>query len=155
MRLVLSLLTNRYVLIASAFALTLLYAGCEHKRAKSWKEKYQTFLIQTEAVGKAQEAATKAKILSDKLVKDTADAEHAATVKSLNDTLSRLRSERASRSYLPPAAPGAPSAQRACLSRPDAERAIREFVEGAGRLLEEGDRAIVDLNTAKAWASAR
>ncbi len=74
-------------------------------RASVWQDKYYTFVAETKAVGEAQERATAAQTLADKLKRDTANAEHAVAVAGLNSTIARLR-EQHTRSGLVPAAPG-------------------------------------------------
>ena len=131
-----------------------LYVGAKQDVARV-EQAYESFKAQVKVEGETAKKEALAKEMSDKLAKDTANAENAVTVKHLNDTITslrKLRADRASSGYLSPAAPGSTSPQTACLSRADAERAIRDFVEGAGGLAEEGDRAITDLNTAKSWA---
>ena len=147
-----SLFLNKLVLLAIAFAAVSAYAGFEHWRAGKWEKDYYTLEADVKAKGEVAKAQAKAKEAEDKQKKEAADAENAKTVIALTADNERLRQQRATRSYLPPASPGAGKPETACLNRADAERAIRDFVEGAGRLAEEGDRAIVDLNTDKRWA---
>ena len=147
-----SLLLNRWVLIGIAFAAVSAYAGFEHWQAGRWEDKYVAFVAETKAAGVAAQAKAKEIETANKERKDKADADHAATVASLNADIERLRNERASRRYLPAPAAGSPSPERTCLSTADAERAIRDFIEAASGLVAEGDRAIADLNAAKEWA---
>lgn len=55
----LTLLGNRWVWLIAAFGLTLLYAGCEHKRAEGWKVKYTTLEIQVKVLGEAAQKKAK------------------------------------------------------------------------------------------------
>ena len=121
-------------------------------RAGVWEKKYYTFVAETKAVGEAQERATAAKTLADKLAKDTADATHTVAVNSLNATIKRLRLEHAGSSLVPTSAPGASRPELACFDRPELVGALRRFEEGVEAIAGEGDAATVGLNTARKWA---
>jgi hypothetical protein len=143
------LLNNwKYVVMGVLFAA----ASFFYWRAEVWQDRHYEFKAKVEAIGQAAKDAAIAKEMQDKLRKDTADALHKAALADLNATVRRLRDERASRSYLSEAAPGAGSPETTCLATADAERAIRSFVEAASRLVEEGDQARAALDVAKEWA---
>ncbi len=134
----------------------LLIAACAFFKwdAARWEKKYYTFVAETKAVGEVQERATAAKILSDKLSKDTADATHAVVVSKLNGTIKRLRDEHAGSSLVPAASAGSSSPDIAAFDRTELVGALRRYEEGIERLIAEGDSAIVDLNTAKVWSQS-
>lgn len=148
----LNLLFSKWSWIALGFMVISLFAGCEHKRAEHWKEKHQSFVAHVKAIGEDQERATKRKIREDQLAKEKANEENRRSVATLNATISRMRAERARTGILPPIPPGSPSPESAAFNRVELERTLREFTESAAGLAEEGDRAIVDLNSAKKWA---
>ncbi len=143
------LLANwRYVVMA----LLLAAVGFYKWDADRWEKKYYTFEASVKAVGEAQNAATAAKIMADKLAKDTSDALYADSLGKLNGTIKRLRDEHA-RSGLVPAAPsGSSNPSLACFDRPILIGALRSYEAEIEGLLGEGDEAAVGLNTAKVWS---
>ena len=83
--------------------------------------------------------------------KETADEAHKRTVARLQRDVKRLRDNPPS-SFLPPAAPGSSSPQRATLDRAEFDRALRDYRTEIIGLLEEGGAGIAALDTAKEWA---
>lgn len=113
---------------------------------------FEEFKIETRTAGRVQEEQTKARIAEERAAKEKADAENARAVARLNATIRKLRDERASSSFVPNAASATASPERACFDRPELERALRDFDSEAARLVDEGSKAVVDLDTAKRWA---
>ena len=90
--------------------------------------------------------------------KEKADASHAKTRRDMDGLYAAYRSLRDSatkRSLLPEAAPSAASPATAAFDRSGLDNALSGFDRGITGLLEEGDRAIVDLNAARRWAQER
>lgn len=112
------------------------------------------FIASQKALG--EEAAKKAALqqASDKLKKDTADAENAKRIADLNGTIGRLRKQRdsAGAGRLPPAPAGSTRVDLACFDRAEYQRAYGEFVARLRGLADEGTAATVDLDSAKKWA---
>ena len=135
-------------------ALLVAAVGFYKWRFERERTEFQNYRTETRAAGLAAEMRAKEIALRDLKRKEHADAENATTVANLATTAHRLRLARADRSYLPPAATNSPSPATACVNRADADGAIRGFIEETSRLIEEGDRAIADLNTAKVWSQA-
>lgn len=124
-------------------------------RLDSVKAEYAGFVAQVEAQGKAAAKVAQAQIAADKLKKERADREHANTKRNLADIYDayrRLRDSRAAGGIVPPAASGSPSPERACFNRPALDNAVSALDRGTTKILERGDAAIADLNTAKEWA---
>ena len=145
------LLANwRWVLIGSLILSTGLFF-------KLWREDVRAFTaykIEVAALGKAAEME-KARIEeSNKLNKERTDAENQRTLDTLRADVKRLRLARAGRSFLPAATATAKSPDRACFDRAELESAIRDFDRGVASLIDEGDEARVNLDTAKKWAAA-
>lgn len=127
-------------------------AGYYKWQANRWEGKYEDFVVETRAAGLAAEIRAKETKARDEKAKEVADANYRKSLSALRADNQRLHDERASRQYLPPAAPGAGGSDTTCLATADAERAIRDFVEATGRLVEEGDEARAALDNARAWA---
>ena len=111
------------------------------------------------ALGEQAEKAAKTRELEDLATKKRADDENAKTKRDLAgvyDAYRSLRAQRAGGSLLPTAPAGAASADRACFDRAALDRGLANadglLQEGAIGILQRGDQAIVDLNTAKGWA---
>ena len=123
-------------------------------RLDAAKAEYAAFVAQTKAVGEAAEKAAKLKEAEDKKRKEDADAETARVRRDLAgvyDAYKRLRDSPSRRTFSE-AGGTAASPARACLDAAAANRALQAFDAGVAGLLEEGDRAIVDVNTARRWA---
>lgn len=147
-----ALLTNRYVLIACAFVLTLLYAGCEHKRAEHWKEKYTTFEIQVRALGEQARKVAQEKEARDERTRKIINEEHQATVDRLNAAVSKLRQRGSSGGASAPAPQGSRCpTEQVCFDRAEYQRAIGEFDSEARRLVDEGSAVAIELETVRKW----
>ena len=119
---------------------------------------FEAFKSKTAALGEAAKAVAAAKEAADKERKDKADAENAKTRRDLAGVYAAYRSLRDSRSggsLLPQAASGTASPATAAFDRTGLDRALSGFDRGVTGLLEQGDQAIADLNTAKAWAQGK
>lgn len=116
---------------------------------------YAGFKAEVAAAGKAQNDRAAAIAAHDELLKEEADDDHEAALAKLRADVDRLRARRSSGGILPPAAPGAPSPDRATFSRAELERALRDLDAGVQGLVDEGSRAVIDLDTAKRWARDR
>lgn len=116
------------------------------------KERFDAFKESVAAVGKAQEERTKERTAADKAAKEKADEENRVARDRLLATIGKLRRERAGSSFVP-AAPSCPERPAsACLDRAELERALRNLDAGVQGLVDEGSKAVTDLNTAKRWA---
>lgn len=118
---------------------------------------FEAFRAKTAALGEAAKAVALAKEAADKEKKEKADAETAKVRRDLSGLYVAYRSLRDSRSggsLLPQAAPGSASPDRAAFDRAALDRALSGFDRGVTGLLEEGDRAIADLDSARRWAQA-
>lgn len=123
-------------------------------RLDAVKAEYAAFVAQTKAIGEAAEKAAKLKEAADLKRKEDADAETARVRRDLAgvyDAYKRLRDSPSRRTFSE-AGGTAASPARACLDAAAANRALQAFDAGVAGLLEEGDRAIVDINTARRWA---
>lgn len=105
-----------------------------------------------EALGVAAKEKADATKLADEKRKEVADAENKRTLDSLRADNQRLRKSRAGGGFVPPAASGAIRPGLACFDRPELELAIRGLDIGLQELIDEGDAATVNLNTARSWA---
>lgn len=109
------------------------------------------------AANEAAERQSRAKEASDKLKKDTADAEHQAALNRLNADITSLRrdADRRRANFLPPIPASACGPDVAAFDRSEYLSAYGKLVEGLRGLGDEGSKVVVDLDTAKAWAQGR
>ena len=128
-------------------------------RLDSVKAEYAAFTAKVEVIGEQAAKAAKTRELEDLATKKRADDENAKTKRDLAgvyDAYRSLRAQRAGGSLLPAAPASAASADRACFDRAALDLGLAKadglLQEGAIRILQRGDQAIVDLNTAKGWA---
>jgi len=122
--------------------------------------KFDAFVAQAKALGDAQNAKAKAIEVADKQRKEQADYDNAKTKRDLAGVYAAYRKLRDQRGnsgsgFLPPTTPGSASPATASFDRTGLDRALSGFDSGVTGLLERGDQAIVDLNTAKTWAQTR
>lgn len=105
----------------------------------------------------AQAAAEEAlkRTIADEKRKEAADADNLRLRGDLAVLTKRLRDARAGSSFVPAAAscPDRPSS--AAFDRTLLERALRDFDSAIQGLVDEGSRAVIDLDTAKRWAKER
>ena len=116
------------------------------------EDAFEEFRVEVEVAGRVQEEQTKTRIAEERAEKEKSDAENARATASLRATIRKLRDERASSSFVPPAASAPASPDRAAFDRAELERALRELDSGVQGLVDEGSQAVVDLDTAKGWA---
>lgn len=112
------------------------------------------FKTETAALGKKAEADKMAREAAGKKRKEDTDAEHKNAVAALTADNDRLRRERARRGFLPVPRPNADRPDRADFDRAQLERALQRLDAGVSGLVDEGSKAIVDLNSAKKWAQS-
>jgi hypothetical protein len=123
-------------------------------RLDALQNHFDKFVAEVKAKGEAAQIASDAQKKSDQLKKEAADHENSNALATLAGTIGRLRIATDSRgSVLPPAPASSVSPAIACLDRAESERAFRDFLAEARGLTEEGDKATIDLNTAKLWAT--
>jgi hypothetical protein len=119
-------------------------------RAEKWENAHKTFVAQTEAIGKLAAEKARAKEKSDLATKQKVDNENKSLRASLAAESQRLRDARAGSSFLP-RAPSGTSGTTVTADRAKLEAALRDFDSAASRLIDQGDSAIADLNSGKAW----
>jgi hypothetical protein len=136
-----------YLGIGAALLLTGYIKGCTDERVNS-----VAFKAKVEALGEEAKKVAKAQEAKDKLKKEQADRENRLSSARIATLSRQLRESRSAKRYVPPAAPGSASPDRATFDRGKLEQAIRQLDDGVSRIIEEGDRARIDLDTAKKWA---
>lgn len=116
---------------------------------------YKTFADGVAVLGNQAEEAAVLKNTEYQLNKEKADHENIANRTRISDLNKRLRDSREnSGSRLVPEAPsGAASPLVAAFDRAALDRALSIFEGEVTGIIEEGDRAIVDLNSSRTWAS--
>lgn len=119
--------------------------GCsdEKSRFDDWKR------LQA-SLAKTQEEMSKRIITENRTAKEKADAENAAARAALD----KLRHERPRTivRFLPATTANAGGPARSCADTAELERALQRLDAGVQGLIDEGDAAEVDLNSARRWA---
>lgn len=131
-------------------------------RLDSEKAAFSAFKAQVEVLGREAEKAAKIKETSDLQAKKRADDENLKAKRDLAGVYTvyrQLRDSRSSVSILPPSPAGSTSPDLACFSRAALDRGLASadgvLQEGAIQILQRGDQAIADLNTAKTWSQTK
>lgn len=142
-----------YVLVIAAALLALGGWGLKMKSERDAARVEYADYRKTIAEGavKAAEAALK-KTIADQRKRDEADAENLRLQRDLAAATRRLRDARATGSLVPAAASCPERPASACFNRDALERALRDFDAGIQGLVDEGGRAVIDLDTARRWA---
>lgn len=141
--------------IVAVAALVLILAGYgQTMRAQRDALRVEYSDYRREVARAAQLAAERAlkKTIEDEERKEKADVENLRLRALLDATTRRLRDARRDSSFVPPAASCPDRPASACFQRADLERALQQLDREVSELVEEGDRAIIDLETAKRWA---
>jgi hypothetical protein len=132
-------------------------------RLDAARAEYAAFKSQVKAAGDVQNVKAKAEDASNTQRKEKADVQNTEAKRGLvahYAAARKLRVERAGTGsgLLPSAPAGAPDPARACFDRAALDRGLESadgvLQEGAEKILQRGDAAVVDLNTAKTWAQA-
>lgn len=150
-------LAANWKIVAVAAIITILagYGQTMRYQRDSLRVEYSDY--RREIAKAAQLAAEQAlkKTIEDQEWKGKADADNLRLRGDLAVLTKRLRDARASSNLVPAAASCPDRPASACFQRADLERALQRLDAGVSDLLGEGDRAIVDLETAKKWAQER
>lgn len=127
-------------------------------RLESCQAEYATFKAEVKLFGEAAIKAAREREAADKANKEKADVQNAKSRRDLDGIYAAyrsLRDQRAASSRLPEAATFAPSADRTCFDSKALAASIRGYETGILTVVEQGDAARLDLDTAKAWAQGR
>ena len=126
-------------------------------RLDAVKAEYNVFKGGVAALGEQAKANVAWIKAENKLRKGVADAENDKTKRDLAGMYAAYRSLRDTRSpsgsLLPAAPTGSASPAVAAFDRAALDRALSDFDQSVTGLIEQGDKAIADLNTAKRWAT--
>jgi hypothetical protein len=138
-----------------AIGLLVLIVFGYYKHCESVKADYFNFVEKTKLAGEEQERKSKETIARNLKEKERSDAEN-KRLRSTNAALSRsLRESRSGRQFVPAPSPSAKRPDAATFDRAELERAIQLLDERVSGLIEQGDKARIDLDTAKEWAANR
>lgn len=124
-------------------------------RLDAVRAEYAGFVAQTKAIGEAAEKAARLKESEDRKRKESADADLTRArrdLAGLADAYRSLREQRARSGFVPAAAPGAASPDRACFDRAELERTMERIDAVGAGIAQEGDQARIGLDAAKWWA---
>ena len=128
-------------------------------RLDAVKAEYATFKAEVKVLGDAAIAAAKVREAEDKQRKEKADAQNAKSRRDLDGLYAAYRSLRDQRrsgsGEMSTTATFTPSADRTCFDSKALAESIRGYETGVLGVIEQGDSAIADLNSAKKWAQMR
>lgn len=114
--------------------------------------KYSGFVAQTKAEGEAAQKRADAQKAADEAAKGKADAESKRRLADLDARYKRLLDAGPGRDIVPAAPAGTGDPSRVCFDRTKLAGALSDFIGEAGGIAEAGDRAVIALDIAKAWA---
>lgn len=132
-------------------------ATSEHTQRVTIQAEFEQFKVGVRLAGEAQVKKNQEHEVQDKLNKDNSDKSNEKLKSDLalvSDRLRRTISDPRS-SVLPEVSPSSPSPNEITFIREALDGAIRKYEEGVLGLLEEGDKALIDLKTAQEWAQQR
>jgi len=129
------------------------YAKVQSSRLEAVKAEYAGFQAQVKAAGEVAQAKAKAKEAADKQLKEKIDNENKTLRANLAAASKRMSDARTSVRFLPAPTTGTVS-PTVTADRAGLEDALRNFDSAVARLVDQGDQAIADLNSAKQWAKA-
>lgn len=142
------------VSVAGNGLLSKLYVGAKADVARA-EQALKSFVTEQKALGEEAANRAAAQKMADKLAKDTADAENAATRLADKRTIERLRADadRTRGGFVPPAPAGSKCPpDQACFDAAGIELALRGRREEIRGLADESTQVEIDLATARKWA---
>ena len=150
-----ALLTNKYVWIGLVMLALGAYGLAMKSQRDAIRAEYAEYRTQVAVAAQAAAEQALKKTIEDEKRKEEADVENLRLVAALNAATRRLRDARAGSNFVPatPACPARP--ESACLDRTQLEHALRTLDTEVQSLVDEGSRAVIDLDTAKRWAQER
>jgi len=146
---------NIYLIGAVVVGMLTLGLVIQTKRLESEKAEHAAFIAAVRVEGEVAQRVAKATHDRNLKRKEVADRENLSNRTRIADLSRRLRDERTRGSYLPAAAPGAVRPDRIAFDRAKLDGALRQLDEVVSGLIEEGDRARIDLDTARGWAKGQ
>ena len=164
----LAIFTGPYAFLArmGVFFLTLFiaiafgfYEGWKWERpaVKVAQDRLTAFATQVKTIGEESAKTAAAKDAANQQSKEKTDAQNAAAFISDATVIAKLRHDAAVRSggrFVPQAAPAAKRPDLACFDRASLESALGKLIGDVRGLADEGAKATLDLNSAKAWAKS-
>lgn len=139
-----------WIAIGAAVVIGLMYLRIGYLETKV--ELADAFKASVQAAGEAARKEANRINKENLAKKEKADAQINKLRTDNANLAKRLRDDRASRSYVPEAAPGSPSPERATFDREKLERAIQRLDEQLSGLIERGDEGLKTIEELKAWA---
>ena len=133
--------------VAGAIAVYTWYQHCEYV-----KRDRDQIIASLKSAAAENERRIKVIVAQAKKDKERADNENKVNRGRITSLSNQLRDARSASSYLPPAPAGSPSPATIAFDRAALDAAIRRLDAGIQGLIDEGDAAIADLDTAKRWA---
>lgn len=136
--------------VGFALVLSLAFGALQTHRIKGYKQE----LAAVKALGAEQEKQTKLQIERDRKEKERADHEAKRRFANLDAQYRRLRDSGAGVLPAAPSGAGGAAAETLCFNRARLADALGKLIAGFSGIAQDGDRAIVGLDIARAWAQA-
>ena len=150
---ILRLIALGIALAAAAAAGGWMVHGYYAPRLKALQSNFDVFRGGVAALGKAAQDRAAAQQKADLAKKEAADRENARTVSDLNRRIAGMRNAiNAGRGGLSAPAASASDPSRTCFDPAGLADALQSLDRGVLGLVEEGAKAVTDLDTAKEWA---
>lgn len=133
----------------------LAFAGAMYVQKNAIKTEYAEYRTQIAQAAQAAAEVALQKTIADEKKKEVADADNLRLRGDLAVLTKRLRDARANSNFVPATASCPERPLSAAFNREALERALRDFDSEVQSLIDEGSRAVIDLDSAKAWAANR
>lgn len=143
------------VAVAALIALLAGYGVTMRAERDAARSEYSDYRRQVAVAAQAAAEEALKKTIADEKRKEEADANNLRLRADLDLLTKRLRDARASSNFVPAAASCPERPASAAFDRVLLERALRDFDSAVQGLVDEGSRAVIDLDTAKRWATER
>jgi len=150
-----ALLTSRLFWEAVVFAALLAFAGAMYVQRNAIKTEYAEYRTHVAQAAQAAAEQSLKKTIADEKRREESDVENLRLRTALDATTRKLRDARANSNFVPAAASCPERPSSAAFDRALLERALRDFDSEVQGLVDEGSRAVIDLDTAKRWAVGR
>jgi len=120
---------------------------------ESLRNEYAQFQSGVAAAGERAAAIAAQTAQKTNKAKERTDAENRRTIANLHSDITRLRDNlNTGRGGLSSPAPAASGANRVCFDAAEFGRALRSLDEEVLGIVEEGSKAVANLNSARLWA---
>ena len=124
-------------------------------RMDALQARFDGFVAQTKIIGEQAQKEADAIKTADEKRKEVADHENKSTRNALLADIKRLRDSSARSGNLSSPTPSTGSPDKTCFDPAKLDLALRNLDQGILGIVESGSEAVIDLDTAKAWAASK